>query len=68
VSVLTIDTTYGSERRETGEARAEWLVKAGLPPLGWLEKQLSERRKGGKGRVKLAWRLLPETTVGWFQP
>jgi REP element-mobilizing transposase RayT len=54
---------YGSERRETGEARAERLVRAGLHGLGWGEKELSERPKGDKEKVKLARRLRAETTM-----
>jgi REP element-mobilizing transposase RayT len=59
---------YGSERQETGEARAERLVRAGLKALGWGEKELSERRKGDKEKVKLARRLRAETTMtlGWI--
>ena len=54
---------YGAERRATGEAKAEHLVRAGLHALGWDEKGLSERRKGDKGKVKLARRLRAETTM-----
>lgn len=44
----------GAERQETGEARAQRLVRGGLQALGWAEKELSQRRKGEKGKVKLA--------------
>ena len=54
---------YGAERRETGRAKAERLVRAGLPALGWTEKDLSVRRKGDKGKVKLARQLRAETTM-----
>jgi REP element-mobilizing transposase RayT len=54
---------YGSERRESGAARAERLVREGLAGLGWTEKELSGRRKGDKGKVKLARRLRTETTM-----
>ena len=54
---------YGAERRETGEAKAQRLVREGLQTLGWTEKQLSTRRKGDKGKVNLARRLRGETTM-----
>jgi hypothetical protein len=54
---------YGAERQETGEARAERLVRTGLQALGWGEKQLTERRKGDKGEMNLARRLRAETTM-----
>jgi putative transposase len=54
---------YGAERQEAGEARAERLVRAGLQKLGWTEKELSERRKGDKAKVKLARQLRAETTM-----
>ena len=40
---------YGAERRETGEARAQQLVREGLQAPGWTEKDLSAHRKGDKG-------------------
>jgi REP element-mobilizing transposase RayT len=54
---------YGTERQETGEARAQRLVREGLQALGWTEKELSQRRKGDKGKVELARRLRTETTM-----
>jgi putative transposase len=54
---------YGAERRETGEAKAERLVRTGLAALGWEEKQLAERQKGDKGKVQLARQLRSETTM-----
>jgi putative transposase len=54
---------YGAERQEIGEARAERLVKEGLGALGWTEKELSEKAKGDKGKVKLARQLRAETTM-----
>ena len=53
----------GGGGRETGKAKAERLVRAGLRALGWTEKELSKRRKGDKGKVKLARRLRAETTM-----
>jgi len=59
---------YGAERQEIGEARAQRLVKAGLRALGWMEKELSEKAKGDKGKVKLARQLRAETpmTLRWI--
>jgi len=54
---------YGAERQEADEARAERLVRAGLQKLGWREKDLPERRKGDKAKVKLARQLRAETTM-----
>jgi len=54
---------YGAERQEAGEARAERLVREGLQVLGWTEKELSQRPKGDKGKVKLARRLRTQTTM-----
>jgi hypothetical protein len=54
---------YGAERQETGQAKAERLVRAGLKDLGWTEKELSRRRKGEKGKVRMARQLRAETTM-----
>lgn len=54
---------YGTERQEAGEARAQRLVREGLQALGWTEKELSQRRKGDTGKVKLARQLRAETTM-----
>ena len=54
---------YGADRRESGEARAQRLVREALQALGWTEKDLSQHRKGDKGKVKLARRLRGETTM-----
>ena len=54
---------YGAERQEAGAAKAERLVRAGLQTLGWAQKELSQRRKGDKGKVKLARQLRAETTM-----
>ena len=51
----------GAERQEIGEARAQRLVREGLGALGWTEKELSEKAKGDKGKVKLARQLRAET-------
>ena len=39
------------------------MVRTGLHALGWTEKELSARRKGDKGKVKLARQLRAETTM-----
>jgi len=54
---------YGVERQEAGEVKAERLVREGLQELGWAEKQLAERRKKDKGKVKLARQLRAQTTM-----
>ena len=54
---------YGAERQETDEAKAQRLVREGLQALGWAEKELPRRRKGDKGKVKLARQLRTETTM-----
>jgi hypothetical protein len=54
---------YGAERRESGEARAQRMVRDGLRALGWTEKELASRPKGDKGKVKLPRRLRGETTM-----
>ena len=54
---------YGAERQESGEARAERLVREGLAALGWEETDLRERRKGDPDKVRIARRLREETTM-----
>ena len=54
---------YGEERVETGEEKAEGIVRQRLKQLGWTEADLAARRKGDPRKVKLAARLRAETTV-----
>ena len=54
---------YGSDRQETGEQKAERIVREEMKRLGWEEGDLRERRKGDKGKVKVARRLRRETTI-----
>jgi putative transposase len=54
---------YGEERAATEQEQAEKIVREGLKRLGWKEADLEARRKGDKGKVKLAVRLRAETTV-----
>ena len=44
---------YGAERKESGEAKAERLVR----------EELGRRRKGDAGKVRIARRLRQETTM-----
>ena len=56
---------YGMERHETGEQKAEQLVRSGLKQLHWIEADLETRPKG---KVKLAQRVRKETimTLAWI--
>jgi REP element-mobilizing transposase RayT len=54
---------YGTERQETGEARAEGIVARELKRRRWREEDLGRRAKGDAGKVGLAARLRAETTV-----
>jgi REP element-mobilizing transposase RayT len=54
---------YGAERQESGEAKAERLVREELAELGWREEDLAQRRKGEAGKVRIARRLRQETTM-----
>jgi len=54
---------YGAQRRESGEQRAERLVREELQRRGWKEQDLRDLSKGDKGKVALARRLRQETTM-----
>lgn len=54
---------YGAARQESGEAKAEQLVREELAKLGWKEADLTQRRKGDPGKVRIARRLRQETTM-----
>jgi REP element-mobilizing transposase RayT len=54
---------YGADRRETGEQKAERIVREELKRRGWKELDLPGLRKGDKGKVALARRLRQETTM-----
>ena len=54
---------YGAERQESGEAKAERLVREALAELGWTEADLEQRRKSDPGKVAIARRLREETTM-----
>ena len=59
---------YGAARQESGEAKAERLVREELAQAGWSEADLGRRRKGDPGKVRIAQRLRGETTMtlGWI--
>jgi len=54
---------YGAERQESGEAKAERLVREELAKLKWKDADLAKRRKGDPGKVRIARRLRRETTM-----
>jgi hypothetical protein len=54
---------YGTERRESGEAKANRMVGEELRRRGWKEADLPGLRKGDKFKVRLARRLRGETTM-----
>jgi len=54
---------YGSDRRETGEAKARRLIAATLAQIGWKVSDLKKERKGAPEKVELARRLRKETTM-----
>jgi REP element-mobilizing transposase RayT len=53
----------GEERQETETARAERLVLEELKQRGWREKDLADRRRGDREKVRMATRLRQETTM-----
>ena len=59
---------YGAARQESGEAKAERLVREELRRRRWSEADLARRRKGDAGKVRLAGRLREETTrtLAWI--
>ena len=54
---------YGTERRESAEAKAEQLVQEGLARVRWTEEDLRSRRKSDPVKIKLAVRVRQETTM-----
>lgn len=59
---------YGAERQETGEGKAERVVREELKRLKWREGDLGLRAKGDPGKLAIAVRLRRETvmTVKWI--
>jgi hypothetical protein len=51
--VVQVWGVSGMERHETGEQKAEQLVRSGLKQLHWTEADLESRPKGHKSKVKL---------------
>ena len=54
---------YGEERLESDVDKAQRIVTEELKRRGWKERELPERRKGDKQKVKMARRLRTETTM-----
>jgi putative transposase len=54
---------YGSDRRETGEQKAERIAKEETKRLGWQKSDLEGRRKGDPGKVAVPRLLRQETTM-----
>ena len=54
---------YGAQRQETGEVKAERLVREELKKLGWQEGDLAKSRKGAPAKVRIARRVRQETTM-----
>ena len=56
-------TNYGTERRETEEAKAQRLVRGEMDRIGWTDEELRGAPKGDKRKVRMAARLRGETTM-----
>jgi len=54
---------YGVERRESGQEKADRLLRVALRELGWRETDLERRHKGDPAKVKIARGLRKETTM-----
>jgi putative transposase len=54
---------YGADRQETGEQKAERVLREHLQRRGWKEEDLPGLPKGDKSKVALARRLRQETTM-----
>lgn len=57
------DSHYGEELRESAEEKGQRIVREELKRLRWREADLSRRRKGDPGKVRIARRLRQETTL-----
>jgi hypothetical protein len=62
------ESHYGTERQESGEAKAEQIVAEELKCRRWEEASLVKRRKGDPEKVKIALRLRRESimTLKWI--
>ena len=63
VGFVAPEAFIGAAVRAIGEEKAERIVREGLKQLGWEKNELTERRKGGRGKLKLAKQLRQETTM-----
>src|SRR3954464_6451184 len=54
---------YGRDRQETGEEKAQRIVKEEIDRLGWAEAELKIRRKGDPAKVAMARRLRRESIM-----
>ena len=60
--------TTGADRQESGEEKAERILREGLKRLGRERDELAERRNAVRAKVKLAKQLRQETamTLRWI--
>jgi putative transposase len=56
-----------TERAEVAEWKAERIIEASLPQIGWSEGDLQESRKGAPEKVEIAKRLREQTTLSLKQ-
>jgi hypothetical protein len=56
---------YGEELEASEEQKAPRLVTEMLRAAGWREAELKQRRKGDRGKARMAARLRRETTMTW---
>src|SRR3954464_14399388 len=56
---------HGAELRESGEQKAQRLIKKMLLATGWGTSDLPERSKGDHKKARMARRLRTETTMTW---
>jgi hypothetical protein len=54
---------FGAEIHESAEAKAQRIIRMELKALGWPDSELSRRRKGDPGKLRVALRLRQETTM-----
>jgi hypothetical protein len=54
---------FGDMVHESGEPKAELLLKTELKKIGWQENELALRHKGNPGKVRLAQHLRANTTM-----
>ena len=54
---------YREERQESAQAKAERIIREELKRQGWTERTLEQRHKGDVKKLRMAERLLKETTM-----